>query len=358
MHQLIEQELQNGFFSAIQISHHSPDAQSSFFRGFTTNQSQIAINQSTQFDLASLTKALFTAPAFYHLFSQKNVTPETKASLFFPQLPNNITLLSLLNHTVGLPAWIPFYEQQSLSNNYQNRKRSIINTIAHLTTDCEKRYSDLTFLLLGFILEEIYHEPLQTIFQQLKKEIHTTSALQYAVPHIDKKNSVATMFSTIRNRVCHGEVEDENCSWLGGITGHAGLFGSADDVIQWILALLGTEWFSTWFELTNKAGFDTPEEPESSYGDFVSKDTAGHLGFTGTAFMFSKSEELATVVLTNRTHTDADKNGWKQRIKKIRRQAFLHRRHHHQSHTPHTHIHHHPLAESEENQQDQPSKKS
>lgn len=360
MHRQIKQELQNGLFSAIQISHRSPADYDSFFQGFTTDKLQIPINQSTQFDLASITKALFTAPAFYHLFSQKKIAPETKASQFFPQLPNNITILSLLNHSVGLPAWIPFYEEQSLSNNYQDRKESIIDTISHLTPDYKKRYSDLTFLLLGFILEEIHRKPLQTIFQQLKKEINTTSMLRYAVPYIEKEESVATMFSSIRNRVCHGEVEDENCYWLGGVTGHAGLFGSADDVVHWIFALLETEWFSEWLDRTNRAGFDVPEPPESSYGDFVSGDSVGHLGFTGTAFLFSKLEKSATVVLTNRTHTNPNKDEWKQRIKKIRRQAFLHHHHHRpllQSHTLHTHIHRHHHPESEENQQDQPIKK-
>ena len=152
------------------------------------------------------------------------------------------------------------------------------------------------------------------------------------------------MFSTIRNRVCHGEVEDENCSWLGGVTGHAGLFGSANDVIQWIFALLGTDWFPAWLELTNRAGFDTPEGAESSYGDLISEDTAGHLGFTGTAFSFSPSNKSATVVLTNRTHTDLNKDGWKQRIKKIRRQAFHHHRRHHQSHTLQPDTHHRLLV--------------
>ena len=336
MQTLIEQELQNGFFSAIQISHLSPHHQDAFFTGYTTNEALNPIDQFTQFDLASLTKALFTAPAFYQLFENKELVPETKLSSFFPAFSDDITLLSLLNHSVGFPAWIPFYENKC-SVAYSDKKQLVIDAIVACKPDYSTRYSDLTFLLLGFILEKIHRAPLSEIFADFKQDVSTVPKLQYTPAYAMRHEVVATSFSSIRNTICYGEVEDENCYWLEGVTGHAGLFGSATDVILWIFALMEKEWFSKWFEITNKAGFDTPEATNSSYGDNNPFDAAGHLGFTGTAFLFSPSELSATVVLTNRTHPDVNKKEWKKRIKKIRRQAFHHHhRHHHQTHTqPH-----------------------
>ncbi|MCK5809188.1 serine hydrolase, partial [bacterium] len=321
MDKLIKQELQNGFFSAIQISSFSSQNQECFFSGFTTNESLVAIDSSTQFDLASLTKALFTTPAFYRLFAQKEIQPNTKLSSFFSSFSDDITLLSLLNHSAGFPAWIPFYEKSQLTC-YADKKRAVIDAIAQMTPDYHTRYSDLTFLLLGFILEEIYSQPLLSLFGELKQDVVPLSAMRYLPSEGIRRATVASSFSPVRQALSQGSVEDENCCWLGGVTGHAGLFGSSDDVGQWVFSLMEKEWFREWFARTGKAGFDTPEPVNSSYGDNNPSDAAGHLGFTGTAFLFSLSERMVDVVLTNRTHTDPNKEEWKQRIKKIRRQSF------------------------------------
>ncbi len=322
MKDIVTVELNNNFFSAVQTVCSGQNSTTLYYAGHTAESKTTPLSARTLFDLASLTKALFTVPAVYRLFEAKQLTPNTAVHDFFPSLHPRITVYSLLTHTAGLPAWKPFYKIVEPHDSYEQKKQKIIKNIALFTPDFSKRYSDLTFLLLGFLLETITEQPLNSLFEKLKQEICPSSNLTFAAQPLSKAKCVATSYSDVRKMVCHGVVEDENCYALGGVTGHAGLFGSAKDVADWISALLRTPWFTRWFAKTNGAGFDVPEGEHSSYGTHTPADAVGHLGFTGTAFLLSPKEQQIGVILTNRTHKNSEKHQWKQRIKSVR-QAFF-----------------------------------
>jgi CubicO group peptidase (beta-lactamase class C family) len=120
---------------------------------------------------------------------------------------------------------------------------------------------------------------------------------------------------SFRHRVIQGEVQDENCWVLGGVSGHAGLFGDALDILKFSLAVLSPassrlfepETISLFASRVNEPagssralGWDTPSAPSSS-GVFFSTDSIGHLGYAGTSLWIDREAGCAVVLLSNRT---------------------------------------------------------
>jgi CubicO group peptidase (beta-lactamase class C family) len=133
--------------------------------------------------------------------------------------------------------------------------------------------------------------------------------------------------------VLRGEVGDENCWVLGGVAGHAGLFGRLGEVLDLVVAVLEIwqgrqrqpflpqEVLKGFLEAQSQVqgstwalGFDRPTPGSSSSGRYLSPRSVGHLGFTGTSFWIDPERDLAIVLLTNRVHPSRDNN----RIKEFR----------------------------------------
>jgi len=282
--------------------------------GATDNQK---ISEDTPFDLASLTKALFTAPAFYELFFTKQIDKNYSLSRFFPDFLSDITLIEMLNHTSGYPAWIPFYEKIDLNLNTDKRKKSVTQMILETTPGKETVYSDLNYLLLGFILEKVYEKELDAILNEFLKR-NNLPKISFGTD----ENTPSTAFSNLRNRFPKGDVEDENCFFLGGKTGHAGLFANAKTVKNYMTKLIDLQWFQAIGNDLDFPGFDRPQRFDSIYGKNTTPDMIGHLGFTGTAFISDPSKNRTAVILTNSTHPNPEKPKRKERLKKCRQTYF------------------------------------
>ena len=283
--------------------------------GTTDNQK---ISENTPFDLASLTKALFTAPVFYELFFTGQLDKNDFLSRFFQEFSGDITLLEMLNHTSGYPAWIPFYEKIDLNLNTVERKKAANKMILE-TVPGRKiyLYSDLNYLLLGSILEKIYKKELDAVLDEFLKR-NDLPKLSFGT----KDKAPLTAFSSLRNRFPNGEVEDENCFFLGGKTGHAGLFASAQTVKNYMINLLNINWFQTVGNDLDFPGFDRPQGENSIYGKNSTPDMIGHLGFTGTAFISDPKKNKTAVILTNSTHPTPEKSERVERLRKVRQTFF------------------------------------
>lgn len=311
-------EIELNLFSACQTSENFGKEKKDIILGtygVTDNQK---ISENTPFDLASLTKALFTAPVFYELFFTKQLDKNCPLSRFFPEISGDINLLETLSHISGYPAWIPFYEKIDLNLNTDERKKSvtqmIIKTIPGKKTHL---YSDINYLLSGFILEEVYAKDLDAVLDEFLK--------RNSLPKISfgtDENSPLTAFSSLRNRFPNGEVEDENCFFLGGKTGHAGLFANAETIKNYMTKLVDLEWFQTVGDSLDFPGFDRPQGLHSIYGKNSTPDMIGHLGFTGTAFISDSKKNKTAVILTNSTHPSPEKPERKERLGKCRRSFF------------------------------------
>jgi CubicO group peptidase (beta-lactamase class C family) len=314
----IIKEIDLELFSAYQTSSNFPSTKNDIVLGTYSFEDKEKITEDTPFDLASLTKALFTAPAFYELIFSKEIDKNSDISSFFPVKKVDITLLELLSHTSGYPAWIPFYEKIDGNLSIDQRKEAVEKMI--LETQPGKKthlYSDFNYILLGFILEKIYHKDLGKVLEEfiLRNNLPT---LTFGT----EKKAPLTAFSSLRKTFPAGEVEDENCYFLGGKTGHAGLFASAETVKNFMTKLINIEWFQTVGKDLDFPGFDRPQGEDSNYGKNATSKMIGHLGFTGTAFLSDPEENKTAVILTNSTHPTPEKTLRKERMRKVRQMYF------------------------------------
>ncbi len=303
------------------------------------------MTRKTRFDLASLTKPLATALAVLWFVSQEKIQldaslPELLPSAHIPEDKQEITLRQLLCHCSGLPAWKPYYlalrTLPQEGRKTQIRQKILKESLVYPPAT-ETIYSDLGFLLIEWIIEEIsgqdlYHFTRQNLFG------HMGCATPGFLPLDQETNPDPTEFAYTeycnwRGRVLAGQVHDENAYVLGGVAGHAGLFGTASEVkciLDTILdTLSSTSTSAPWSredlaEFLRPArldpssswalGFDTPATLNSSAGKYFSPDSVGHLGFTGTSFWLDLEKEIAVILLTNRVHPSRDN----EKIKEFR----------------------------------------
>jgi CubicO group peptidase (beta-lactamase class C family) len=301
------------------------------------------MTRRTRFDLASLTKPLATALAALYLVSRKKIHLDASLSELLPSdhLPADklrITLRQLLCHCSGLPAWKPYY--LSLNTLPQEvRKTRIRHQILEeplvYPPATQALYSDLGFILIEWILERISGWGLHRMIRRYllgQMDCPTPDFLPFHAKQDLNPNEFAhTEYCEWRGRVLAGQVHDENAYVLGGVAGHAGLFGTALEVKCILDIILDTfttgnspvSWSrehlaeflrpayldpsSTW-----GLGFDTPAALESSAGRYFSANSVGHLGFTGTSFWLDLQKEIAVILLTNRIHPSRNNEKIKQ----------------------------------------------
>ena len=315
---IIIKEIGLELFSACQTSSNFSDTENNIVAGSYSFEDKEKITKDTPFDLASLTKALFTAPTFYELIFSGQIDRDCNISSFFPEFSGTTTLFELLSHTSGYPAWTPFYEKVDNSLSVDERKSAVKKIILE-TKPSEKTYvySDFNYILLGFILEKIYQKDLGKVLEEF--------ILRNNLPKLTfgtELKAPLTAFSSLRNRFPDGEVEDENCYFLGRKTGHAGLFASAETVKNYMTKLMNSEWFQTVGKELDFPGFDRPQGENSIYGKNAHQGMIGHLGFTGTAFISDPEKNKTTVILTNSTYPTPEKPERKERLRKVRQIYF------------------------------------
>lgn len=283
----------------------------------------------TLFDLASLTKVLCTTTLAAMAEERGAIRVSDPVKKYFPEFPDSRVLLShLLNHSSGLPAWLAlhtyFHDERGRGGFHpiftprQARERYEQDILASwVSDDFEKKvtYSDLGFMLLGWALEKALNSGLDALFQEWIAIPFKLSSLQF-LPITP--NVVPTEDCPWRGHVLRGEVHDDNCFVLGGVAGHAGLFGTVRDVIElaelWLYSLtedtgfLKSETAHRYFSFSHvqnqprTLGWDGITTGSSSAGQYFSAETKGHLGFTGTSLWIDPKNELIVSLLTNRVH--------------------------------------------------------
>jgi len=314
-----ENEMSKGLFCAYQWSLIENGIISEGFSGNYDFENIEKITDKTCFDLASLAKVIFTAPVIYEMIYKRILSPDEKIAKYFNVSGCDITVLELLSHTSGLPAWFPFYEMVENERTVKERKNKVAEIIfRNINSDKSKCYSDLNYILLGFIIEKIAGKPLDAVFEDFKK----ANGLNFKISFSPDELTPLTAFSNLRNSFPAMSVEDENCWFLGGKCGHAGLFANSASVVQYFHKLLNLDWFLNICESLDYAGFDRPEGSDSNYGKKAGDSFIGHLGFTGTAVLINPGKKTVAALLTNCTHPNPEKPLRKERIKKCRQMFF------------------------------------
>ncbi len=316
--------------------------------GFRTIQpDRQPMRLETVFDLSSLTKPLATAIAVMMLMRDGKLRLDDRVTRFCHDFgvhgKGRITFRNLLSHCSGLTAWRPFYQQiadieRGGKVNFmasRGAKEYVYEQIhrekpqaAPATTTI---YSDLNFMLLGEVIEQIGGVALdrfcrEKIYRPLG--LRTTDFIDISMVRTRRLEPVPEMFAPTevcpsRKRLLVGEVDDENAYAMGGVSGHAGLFApvrEVDRIVRELLAsydgrsefvpqkVLREFWTrdatvegSTW-----ALGWDTPSPEYSSSGRHFSPAAVGHLGFTGTSIWIEPERKIAVSLLTNRVHPRRD----------------------------------------------------
>lgn len=256
--------------------------------------------RDTCFDLASLTKVIFTTTTILRLVDQGRIALDAKLTDAIPDLrqydmnaaERRLTFRQCLSHQTHLPAVEPLYT-------YGQDPA----TLRAFVLQREWRagppvYSDINFILLGIAIERLTGAPLS------EQPLAPGFAFRP-----DRDRCAATEFCTWRGRMMRGEVHDENAFAFGGASGHAGLFGTIDAVLDFALSLLdgsglsaeGLSAIRQRVAGSRTVGWEAKHDGWHG-GDACPDATIGHTGFTGTGLWIDFERGLAWSLLTNRVH--------------------------------------------------------
>ena len=295
----------------------------------------------TIYDLASLTKSLVTGLLCAQLVELGELTLDSSVANYLLEFDrpdkNRITIRELLTHTSGLPAWRPLY---LLAVEKDGALASIVNETLDARPGEQVIYSDLGFIVLGFLLERLMGSRLDELaFNRIMKPLelqHTffnpvaatrtgvaacETGNAYERDMCEKSFSVESIasYSGWRKGVVWGGVHDGNAHFLGGTAGHAGLFSTAHETLRLanqfiagqsqLLSAATCQLFQqNMTEGMNEArsfAWQLAATKDSTAGPSLPADAFGHTGFTGTSCWIDAHRERVFILLTNRTHARA-----------------------------------------------------
>ncbi len=292
----------------------------------------------TVYDLASLTKVMATASAVLLLVTDEKLRLDQPIAELLPEFAahgkEKVTARHLLTHTSGLRPWRAYYEDlrerelrkgERLLGTREGREsivRRILQTVLVHETGEAAVYGDLGFIVLGELVERVSGLPLdQFCATRIFQPLGLVDTHFNPVPYTgDPSRYAATELCPWRERVLVGEVHDTNAWAMGGVAGHAGLFGSAADVLRFGEEILAADQgrsevfprevaveFLRRQELPAGSdwalGWATPTAGQSTSGTHFSPRSVGHTGFTGTSLWVDLERGTIVVLLSNRVHT-------------------------------------------------------
>ena len=329
--------------------------------GYQTYDNKIAINDSSIYDLASLTKVMATTLALMKLYDEKKFSLDDRLSNYLPMLKRTdkrkITIKEALSHCGRLKAYLPIWihalkkaeEDSTLFSSqpeniedyfqltdslYINKKyrEDIFKQIIDSPLNPKHKYvySDLGFILLGELVEVLSGK---TLDKYLEDNFYKPMNLSHTCFRPKEKERIENIVPTIeaidfRNSQIRGNVHDETSALLGGVAGHAGLFSTSEDLFVICQMLLNKGEYngkryidSTTIDLFTRThfaehnnrrglGFDKPllKDKSSHTSKYASKKSIGHSGFTGTYLWIDPENETILIFLSNRVYPDAKTN--------------------------------------------------
>ncbi|HEY3402503.1 MAG TPA: serine hydrolase [Ohtaekwangia sp.] len=328
--------------------------------GTLSYEDKTSVSDQTIYDLASLTKVSATLQVVMFMYEKGLIDIYKKASVYLPELKHtnkkDVTIVDMLTHQAGLVPFIPLWNQTVKDSLflplYYNRERNpeyplqvSPNLFAASTlrdsvwmwiekskmqdkiprTGYTYRYSDLGFMILLRLAERVLNQPLEDFLQQNFYEPLGASTTGFTpLNHFQSQRIAPTEFDKIyRKSLVQGTVHDERAAMMGGVSGHAGLFSTANDLAKLGQMLLqngyygGYQYFKpeTVARFTAKQydksrrglGWDKPVQGDWSNSPtsiLASPSTFGHTGFTGTCMWIDPEFNLVYIFLSNRVYPD------------------------------------------------------
>lgn len=305
--------------------------------GYRTYDKKKRVVPNDVFDLASLTKVVATTTSIMKLVDEKKMSLNDRVFKYIQEFDQGtkreVTVRQLLLHTSGLPAFRVYVDSLKTRAAILDavKNEPLINT-----PDTKYVYSDLGFILLGQIVEQVSGMPLdkytrKTFYGPLAMESTYFNPKQVG-DWLSSRIPPTEIDENFRNKTIQAEAHDERAWYLGGVAGHAGLFSNVQDLSIYAQMLLnngsyaGKQYISPEIinTFTSKQsdlhdrgyGFDRKSPSGfSTAGSLAGNRTFGHLGFTGTSLWMDPDQNMAIILLTNRTYP---KRTYGKDISKIR----------------------------------------
>ncbi len=283
-------------------------------------------DESTLWDLASLTKVVGLTSAMMLLVEQGKVVLDAPARHYIPewegQWKEQVTVRHLMTHSSGLPAWRPLYKE---ADSPAAALALAIATPLDTAPGIRMVYSDLGAILLGEIVRRVTGEPLDRYLATNVFEPLGMVETMFRPPIGIRGRIAPTEVDPWRGRHLRGEVHDENAFALGGVSAHAGLFSSARDLVRLARMylnygtlngkrLLRPETIRQFTRVqdpgtSNRAlGWETPNGTNSA-GHLMSAHAFGHTGFTGTSIWIDPDRGVFVLLLSNRVNPTRQHSG-------------------------------------------------
>jgi len=279
--------------------------------------------EDTIFDLASITKPVATATSIMILKEKGLIDLSKDVAFYLPDFARpGITVLHLLTHTSGLPAWRPIYlniVDKSEVMNYLAQIPLEYDTGSHVV------YSCLGYIVLGEMLRKITGIGLDVFAREhifgpldMKNTFFNPPEERWAECAATEDSSSSEKRMTNYGRykwregVVVGEVHDENAHFLGGVAGNAGLFSTAGDLVKFCRIFIngGGDILSSESVKSMATLYTSGLDGSRGIGWIIlSEGVLYHTGFTGTAIWIDLKRSAAAMLLTNRVHPDATKEG-------------------------------------------------
>ena len=290
----------------------------------TYDKRSLRVDTSTIYDLASLTKPVVTTAVIMQLSERDSLDLDASVSRYLPEFARNgkehVTIKNLLLHNSGLVAHRFFIKT---CNTPEEVMQAIYNEQLVSPPGTKTTYSDLGFITLGKLIERVTGKTLEENFNERFSRPLGMRSTVFNPPDF-LHSSIAptetdTLWSLSESRPL---VHDHNAALLGGYAGHAGLFSTTGDLIEFVKMILqegrhnGKRYVkaSTVKKFTKRRpgasralGWDLRSlNGRSSSGGFFSANSYGHLGYTGTSIWIDPEKNLAVITLTNRVHPTSE----------------------------------------------------
>jgi CubicO group peptidase (beta-lactamase class C family) len=307
------------------------------------SETALPMRADTVFDIAGLTNLLVTTTLLMKLVEFRQVKLEDRVSRYLQGFgvlgKSPITIAQLLSHSSGLAPWAPFYEDLVRENagermgilTSKGARDYVFNAINRSALKYEpgtrQVYSDIGFMLLGHLIEELTGLSLDRAAQRHVFQPLGLKSTSYIDLSMIRRRGIAPVTDLIapteecpwRKRTLCGEVSDDNAWAMGGIAGHSGVFSTARDLhrfaVEMIVASRGESAFlkretvlAFWEGLAEpldgswKFGWDSPSKENLLIESGLSTKAVGECGFTGCSLWIEPERGLDIIVMTNRVH--------------------------------------------------------
>lgn len=308
---------------------HKGDVYRNYFGNASIEPEVEKLKYNLIYDLASLTKPLITSLLILILIENGELSEDSYVSEFLDGFSKEIKIIHLLTHTSGIPAWYPLYLSE------ENHIKTIRELKLMAKPGRKVIYSCLGYILLAEIVKKITGRNFSVVAED---EIIKRAGLNntfFKVPSVRLSECVPTErgnryeasmtgrdYPSIsgkydwRENILRGEIHDGNSYFLGGDSGNAGLFSTADDIFtlsrefypEFTTILKPASAMKFWKNITpfkrshRTFGFKLNSSYITSGGRSLSRNAIGHSGFTGTSIWMEPDSANVFILLTNRIH--------------------------------------------------------